>query len=162
MPSRQPITFELSGATILCLAHISYELKVFWTGSQRPACRLLLLSFVCIRARKANTFLPTGIGFSLCVRKHCGEKEGTHSVACVALYRFTIYLFLTLKPRAFIYSGTPPYGHLVNIFFGRHAKTSISVFSCKETLVNTTTTTTTTTTTSLFSITILYRCYRLK
>ena len=69
-------------------------------------------------------------------------------------------VFLTLKPRAFRYSGTPPYGHVVNIFFGRHAKTSISVFSCKETLVNTTTTTTTTT--SLFSITILYRCYRLK
>ena len=127
-------------------------------GKPETACRRLLLSFVCIRARKANTFLPTGISFSLCVRKHCGEKEGTHSVACVALYRFTIYLFLTLKPRAFIYSGTPPYGHLVNIFFGRHAKTSISVFSCKETLVNTTTTTTT----SLFSTTILYRCYRLK
>ena len=68
-------------------------------------------------------------------------------------------VFLTLKPRAFRYSGTPPYGHVVNIFFGRHAKTSISVFSCKETLVNTTTTTTTT---SLFSITILYKCYRLK
>ena len=130
-------------------------------GKPETACRRLLLSFVCMQAtRKANTFLPTGISFSLCVRKHCGEKEGTHSVACVALYRFTIYLFLTLK-RAFIYSGTPPYSHIVNIFFGRHAKTSISVFSCKETLVNTTTTTTTTT--SLFSIyTILYRCYRLK
>ena len=130
-------------------------------GKPETACRRLLLSFVCMQAtRKANTFLPTGISFSLCVRKHCGEKEGTHSVAFVALYRFTIYLFLTLK-RAFIYSGTPPYSHIVNIFFGRHAKTSISVFSCKETLVNTTTTTTTTT--SLFSIyTILYRCYRLK
>ena len=160
MPSRQPITFELSGATILCLAHISYELKVFWTGSQ-----ILLVDFsyfplfVCRLGKPI--ILPTGISFSLCVRKHCGEKEGTHSVACVALNRLTIYLFLTLKPRAFRYSGTPPYGHLVNIFFGRHAKTSISVFSCKETLVNTTTTTTTTTT-SLFSITILYRCYRLK
>ena len=125
-------------------------------GKPETACRRLLLSFVCMQAtRKANTFLPTGISFSLCVRKHCGEKEGTHSVAFVALYRFTIYLFLTLK-RAFIYSGTPPYSHIVNIFFGRHAKTSISVFSCKETLVNTTTTTT-----SLFSITILHCSHHL-
>ena len=131
MPSRQPITFELSGATILCLAHI-YELKVFWTGSQRPACRLLLLSFVCIRARKANTFLPTGISFSLGVRKHCGEKEGTHSVACVALYRFTIYLFLTLKPRAFRYSGTPPYDHLVNIFLAAMQKRPFLYFLVKK------------------------------
>ena len=157
MPSRQPITFELSGATILCLAHISYELKVFWTGSQRLLVDVSYFPLFVCRLGKPITFLPTGFSFSLCVRKHCGEKEGTHSVACVALYRFTIYLLLTLKPRAFRYSGTPPYGYLVNIFFGRHAKTSISVFSCKETLVNTTTTTT-----SLFSITILYRCYRLK
>ena len=117
-------------------------------GKPETACRLLLLSFVCMQARKANTFLPTGISFFF-VREETLWGEGGYSFCCLCCsLHFTISLFLTLKPRAFIYSGTPPYGHLVNsvtfllrpLFFGGPAKTSISVFcSCKETFVNTVT-----------------------
>ena len=85
-----------------------------FSGWTEPIHWVLDRNFRKVWLNGSRPFLPTGISFFfVCEETLWGEGGYSFYCLCCSLH-FTISLFLTLKPRAFIYSGTPPYGHLVN------------------------------------------------